>query len=133
MIRRKKKTDKTKLIEKKIELDVEQTPTSSQEVESTVNNSFFYTNDRFFELMDSNVVLNSIISEYPNLNQKNTDLELKHEMLNFIQDKMFIDILLEQYNITFIELFKIICKSYSMIFKGAYLKKIKNIIETYDY
>lgn len=68
MIRRKKKTDKTKLIEKKIELDVEQTPTSSQEVESTVNNSFFYTNDRFFELMDSNVVLNSIISEYPNLN-----------------------------------------------------------------
>lgn len=95
MIKRSKTSVKKENIQKKTELDIESQTTTSQEVESAVNNSFFYTNDKFFEQMDSILIINHILLEYPNLNLKNIDIEIKHEMIKFVQDKDFIDVLIE--------------------------------------
>ena len=130
MIKKKKKNKKTL---QQVELDIEPSVITTHEAESAVDNSFFYTNDKIFEQMDSNLIINHILTEYPKLNLKNSDIEIKHEMLKFIQDKIFINILTKQYNITLIDLFKILCKNYISIFKGAFLQKIKTIVDKYEY
>lgn len=132
MFKRKQK-EKQQIKVENIELEsVNKNTPNIQEIESTVDNSFFYTNDKFFELMDSTMILNTLIEKYPGFKATNTDTEIKHEFLNMIQNKVFVQQILVYYNLTLNEFIKIICKYYPTIFKGIFLKKIKNILIEYD-
>lgn len=125
---------KTKKEKKTIQNNVleSETLTDIQAIESAVDNSFFYTNDKFFDQLDSTMIINDIIQSYPGFIGTNTDTEIKHEFLAMIQNTDYVYSLLEQYNLTLNEFLKILCKSYGSIFKGMFLRKVKTILELYE-
>lgn len=102
-------------------------------IESVVNNSFFYSNTKMFEQADNNEILAYIINKYPNFDTNNSDLVIKKALLEMISNESFVRNLLRRYDITIFDLFKIFYKNYSSLFKGQYLKKLKNELEKKSY
>ena len=127
----KTKTEKVKAAKKlpsmevheEAELQAEQE--GQQTIESVVNQSFFYTSDKFFDQIDANEIKASIIKTYPKLSTDNTDSVIKKTLIEMLNNEDFMTGLLNFYNITIFELFKILHTTYSSIFKGTYLKKVK--------
>jgi len=70
----------------------------------------------------------SILKTYPRLSTSNTDSIIKKALIEMLNDEQFINEILEFYNINVFDLFKILHKTYASIFKGSFLKKLKNNI-----
>lgn len=102
-------------------------------IESVVNNSFFYSNTKMFEQSDNNEIISYIINKYPNFATDNSDAVIKKALLEIVSNESFIRNLLKRYDITIFDLFKIFYKNYSSLFKGQYLKKLKNELEKRSY
>lgn len=74
-----------------------------------------------------------MVSCYEQLGQNNEDTSIKKTIIAMLNDEDFIYDLLEYYSISMQDIFKILYAQYSGIFKGPYLKKIRNIIEDKQY
>ena len=105
----------------------------SQSVEAVVNQSFFYTNDKFFDQLDNNDIMKAILKKYPRLSTSNTDSIIKKALIEMLNDEAFVSEILSYYNISIYDLFKMLHKTYSSIFKGTYLKKVKSNLEGKSY
>lgn len=101
--------------------------------ETSNENSFFYTSDKFFNQCDSAEVINYIMSKYPEFAVTNDDTLIKKTFIQILQDEVFMQQLLKTYNITIHDLFIMLYKNYASIFKGPYLKKVKNELDTKTY
>lgn len=128
------KKQKNTEVETTIEIEETTTETvTNQGLESNVETSFFYTNDKFINQMDDNVFYDLIISKYPNLNLSNADTILKKTLAQFLEDEEFVEYILEFYNISIYDLFKVLYRMYGALFNTLYSKKIRSIIETKNY
>lgn len=126
-----KSTDKTTNVDQ--EPQDEQETESIKTLESNVDTSFFYTNDKFINSFDNVEIIAAIQNRYKNLNEQNSDSVIKKEIVHFLDDEKFVEHILNFYNITIFDLFKIIYKQYSSIFKGPYLKKIRKTLSDKKY
>lgn len=104
-----------------------------ESIESAVNNSFFYSNNKIFEQMDVLEILAHITKKYPNFSTENKDSVIKKALIEIINDDEFIKNILKQYDISLFDLFKMFYRNYSSLFKGQYLKKLKLKLETKSY
>lgn len=130
MPRRKKKIAENarKIEPSEVRDEAELQAETGQSIESVVNQSFFYTNDKFFDQIDNEEIMASILKTYPRLSTSNTDSIIKKALIEMLNDEQFINEILEFYNINVFDLFKILHKTYASIFKGSFLKKLKNNI-----
>lgn len=96
-------------------------------------NLFFYTNDNFFNLLDNRLVLNKIIENYPSFSLANDKKTIEKTLIQILEDDQFMFNILKKYNINIFDFFKMLHFNYAVIFKGLYLKKIKEIIFRKDY
>lgn len=101
--------------------------------ENSVDTSFFYTNDKFINSIDNDEIIAKIQSKYPDLSDKNTDSVIKKNIIHFIEDDAFVKLILDYYSINIFELFKLLYKMFSTVFKGMYLVKIRKILENKNY
>lgn len=106
---------------------------STETIESAVNNSFFYTSDKFFDQLDQADILESVIQQYPGFSTDNDDSTIKQTLVQILDDDAFMTKTLRYYNITIFDFFKMLYKNYASIFKGPYLKKIRHEVEAKAY
>lgn len=107
--------------------------TQCDTLESAVNSSFFYTNDKAFDALDNDEILKSIVADFSGLSTENTDSTIKKALIELLQNETYVTKTLTYYHITIFELFKIFHKNYASIFKGPYLKKLKKELENKSY
>ena len=107
--------------------------TQCDTLESAVNSSFFYTNDKAFDALDNDEILKSIVADFSGLSTENTDSTIKKALIELLQNETYVIKTLTYYHITIFELFKIFHKNYASIFKGPYLKKLKKELENKSY
>lgn len=128
---RKCTTKKVKVFE---DIQNDDTPTASiEDFNSTVDTSFFYTNDKHLNAIDDVEVINKIMEQYPEFNQKNKDTQLKKIFLQVLENDEFIEDLLDYYALTIFDFFKIIYKNYSSLFNALFIKKVKDGIKNKKY
>lgn len=123
-------------MESEITTDItEQTITKdiASSFESDIQHTFFYTDNKFFENLDTKEIMKTILKKYPLLSQEQTDVIIKKQIVLFLNDVSFIEYLMEFYNLTVYDLFKILYKQYGSIFKGPFLKKIKTQLDGKKY
>lgn len=132
--RQKKSIAKQKLeeLEQQEQEDIDATKPKNT-FENDVETSFFYTNDKFINALDNETIIKEIQKKYPDLNEKNTDGIIKKNIVRFLEDEKYVNTILEFYNLTIFDLFKMLYKSFSTIFKGMYLVKIRNAISNKKY
>lgn len=105
---------------------------SKQQVEAQIQ--FFYTNDKYFTQFDDKEIIASVQQKYPEFMKVGTsDTDLKHIIIDIIEDKKFVDALLELFNINIQEFFKFIFRCDTSIFKGQFLNKIQKTLEANGY
>lgn len=75
----------------------------------------------------------AILQKYPMLGQDQTDAVIKKQIVIFLNDVDFIEQLMEFYNITVYDMFKVLFKQYGSIFKGPFLKKVKTQLDGKNY
>lgn len=102
-------------------------------IESNLETSFFYTNDKFINQLDNAEIFKYIQTKYPELNLENDDPIIKKQIVNLLEDDSFINDILKYYNLTLFEFFSVLYKQFSSIFRGPYLKKLKNILTGKSY
>lgn len=92
-----KKNQKAKKIQKQKLEEIEQLeqkeiddalPKSS--FENDIDTSFFYTNDKFINTLDNDVVISEIQKKYPELSSKNADGIIKKHLTYFLEDEEYI-------------------------------------------
>lgn len=101
---------------------------STSTIESNFETSFFYTNDKFINQIDNYEIFQYIQTKYPSINVENDDSVIKKQLILLLDDEDFIQNLLHYFNLTIFEFFSMMYKQFSTIFKGPYLKKIRNNI-----
>ena len=124
------KSKQRKLVEH-AELDVleqEEPQSTNSQLEYNVETSFFYTSDKFINAIDNDNILKEIQKKYPELSDKNTDGAIKKSILKLLDDDKFVEQLLEYYNLSVFDLFKLLYKMFSSVFKGMYLVKVRKTI-----
>lgn len=94
--------------------------------EASVETSFFYTSDHIINAMDDEAIMRHIAAKFPNLSQNSTDGVLRKEIVAFVNDKDFVAETLKFYNLSVFDLFKLLYKNFSTIFKGPFLKKLRD-------
>lgn len=128
---RKSAAKKVQIVE---EVQDDDNPTASiEDFNSTVDTSFFYTNDKHLNAIDDVEVINRIMSRYPDFNQKNKDTQLKKILLQVLDDDLFVSDILEYFSLTIFEFFRIIYKNYSSLFNTLFIKKVKDKIKNKKY
>lgn len=127
---RKREAKKVQIIE---DVQDEQPTASIEDFNNTVDTSFFYTNDKHLNAIDDIEVLNRISARYPEFNQKNKDSQLKKCFLQILDDDQFIADLLDYFNLTIFDFFKIIYKNYAALFNTLFIKKVKDKIKSKKY
>ena len=128
---RKSAAKKVQIVE---EVQDDDKPTASiEDFNSTVDTSFFYTNDKHLNAIDDVEVINRIMSRYPDFNQKNKDTQLKKILLQVLDDDLFVSDILEYFSLTIFEFFRIIYKNYSSLFNTLFIKKVKDRIKNKKY
>ena len=128
---RKSAAKKVQIVE---EVQDDDKPTASiEDFNSTVDTSFFYTNDKHLNAIDDVEVINRIMSRYPDFNQKNKDTQLKKILLQVLDDDLFMSDILEYFSLTIFEFFRIIYKNYSSLFNTLFIKKVKDRIKNKKY
>lgn len=106
---------------------------SSSSVEYCVETSFFYTSDKFINSLDNDSIMHTIQSKYENVHVDNTDSIIRKNIVLFLNDESFVEYILQHYNITILDLFKLLYQQFSSLFKGPYLKKIRKTISNKRY
>lgn len=102
-------------------------------MQSAVDMSFFYTSDKALDAMDDNDILDEIIQKYPKFGAENLDKEIKAAFIQVLNDKDLMIHILDYYNINIYEFFTIVFKKYAPLFKGAYVKKVKQSLRYKSY
>lgn len=119
----------------KVQIDAteaEQT-SSIEDFNNTVDNSFFYTNDKRINAIDEAEVISRMLIQYPDFNQQNKDTQLKKLFLQMLDDDVFILDILDYFNLTIYDFFKIIYKNYSSLFNALFIKKVKEKLQNCKY
>lgn len=127
---RKRAAKKVKVVE---DIQDDKPTASIEDFNSTVETSFFYTNDKHLNAIDDAEVINRIVVRYPDFNQKNKDTQLKKIFLQVLDDEEFILDLLDYFALTIFDFFKIIYKNYSSLFNTLFIKKVKDRIKNKKY
>ena len=68
--------------------------------ESSVESSFFYTNDKFIIQLDDAEIFKSVQAKYPQLNSTNDDSVIKKQIAAFLDDDEFVQQLMNFYGCT---------------------------------
>lgn len=128
-----KKSKKTEIIEEEI-VETTTSNVTNQGLDSNVETSFFYTNDKFINQLDDEDFYGLIFSKYPSLLSTNsTDAILKKTLTQLLEDEKFVEYILEYNNITIYDFFKVLYRRYGALFNTLYNKKVKAIIENKNY
>lgn len=93
---------------------------------SQIDMAFFTTNEKYLNALDNDEILEFVQLKYPNIQVNNADLLIKKTIIELLNDKTFMTYTLNRFSINIYDFFKIFYKDYSNLFKGAFLKKIRN-------
>lgn len=133
-MKRTKKTETTQSTTDIIsDCKIEEIKITNHSLDSNVETSFFYTNDKFINSIDNIDIITVILEKYPSLNGQNTDSVLKKTIIQILEDDEFIEYILNYYNMSIYDFFKVLYKQFGTIFSGIYLKKVKKTIENKNY
>lgn len=77
--------------------------------------------------------MSTILQRYPLLGQEQTDSVIKKQIVTFLNDTAFIEALMDMYNLTVYDMFKVLYKQYGSVFKGPFLKKVKSQLDGKQY
>ena len=96
--------------------------------------TFFYTNDKYFNQMDDKLIVASIQQKYP-LFMKNgvSENDLKQVIVEIIQDRKFVDGLMDFYNLSMHEFFKFMFRRETSVFRGPFLNKLHKVLRECGY
>lgn len=103
------------------------------QLEADINNSFFYTNDKFIESLDYELIFQKIYNKYPILADSTNDNMIIKSLVIVLNDEPLIEEILEQYNLTTYDFFKIIFKKFCLTFKALQIKKLKAVVKNKSY
>ena len=110
-----------------------QQPTiQTEQFNNTIDTLFFYTNDKQVNSIDDAEIIQYIIMSYPEFIQQTKDSQLKKIFLEMLDNKQFILKLLEQFDLTIYDFFKLIYKNYSSLFNALFIKKVKAKLQLHD-
>lgn len=113
--------------------ELSQAASTNESFEYNVDTSFFYTNDKFINALDNDAIISQIQKKYPDLSDKSTDSVIKKNIVKFLDDEQFVESVLEFYNLSIFDLFKLFYKLYGAVFKGMYLVKVRKVISDKKY
>ena len=77
--------------------------------------------------------MSAILQKYPLLCQDQTDVVIKKQIVAFLNDSVFIEQLMEFYNLTVYDMFRVLYTQYGTMFKGPFLKKVKSQLDGKQY
>ncbi len=83
--------------------------------------------------MDDDFVLSKITEKYPDFTYDKKDSVIKQILLVFLQDNKHMNEVLEFFDMTIYDLFKIIIRKYPYVFSGVYNNKIHKILSRRKY
>ena len=101
--------------------------------EADIQHTFFYTDNKFFAGLDNKEIMSAILQKYPLLCQDQTDVVIKKQIVAFLNDSAFIEQLMEFYNLTVYDMFRVLYTQYGTMFKGPFLKKVKSQLDGKQY
>lgn len=101
--------------------------------EADIQHTFFYTDNKFFASLDNKEIMSAILQKYPLLCQDQTDAVIKKQIVAFLNDSVFIEQLMEFYNLTVYDMFRVLYTQYGTMFKGPFLKKVKSQLDGKQY
>ena len=97
-------------------------------------NLLFYTFDKSLEIINDKELNQYLIKTYPTFVNCKTKLELKKIFLQMLDDSDFIHNFLNDFEMTFIEMFGFFYRNYPDLFDSKiYLKKMYNVMQGKDY
>lgn len=95
--------------------------------------SFFYTNEKQIVKMDDQYVISKIIEKYPDFSISKKDSVLKQAFIVFLHDSKHVNSILESFEISIDDLFKMIYRNYSFLFNTCFINKVHDIIRLKSY
>ena len=110
-----------------------QTQDIAASFEADIQHTFFYTDNKFFASLDNKEIMSAILQKYPLLCQDQTDAVIKKQIVAFLNDSVFIEQLMEFYNLTVYDMFRVLYTQYGTMFKGPFLKKVKSQLDGKQY
>ena len=110
-----------------------QTQDITASFEADIQHTFFYTDNKFFASLDNKEIMTAILQKYPLLCQDQTDAVIKKQIVAFLNDSVFIEQLMEFYNLTVYDMFRVLYTQYGTMFKGPFLKKVKSQLDGKQY
>lgn len=110
-----------------------QTQDITASFEADIQHTFFYTDNKFFASLDNKEIMSAILQKYPLLCQDQTDAVIKKQIVAFLNDSVFIEQLMEFYNLTVYDMFRVLYTQYGTMFKGPFLKKVKSQLDGKQY
>ena len=110
-----------------------QTQDITASFEADIQHTFFYTDSKFFASLDNKEIMSAILQKYPLLCQDQTDAVIKKQIVAFLNDSVFIEQLMEFYNLTVYDMFRVLYTQYGTMFKGPFLKKVKSQLDGKQY
>lgn len=132
-MRFKKNKDKNAIPSIKVDIENNEKTASIEEFNNSVDSSFFYTSDKQLNALDDSEIIKYIIQTYPNFVQSSKDALLKKTFLAILDDEKFINSILNHYDLTIYDFFKIVYKNYSALFNTLFIKKVKDKIKNKKY
>lgn len=132
-MRFKKNKDKNAIPSIKADIENNEKTASIEEFNNSVDSSFFYTSYKQLNALDDSEIIKYIIQTYPNFVQSSKDALLKKTFLAILDDEQFINSILNHYDLTIYDFFKIVYKNYSSLFNTLFIKKIKDKIKNKKY
>lgn len=99
----------------------------------TVFTTFYYSNEEHLNNIDNIQVIRYIQTKYPAIDEANTDLVIKQNLLSLFNDSIFTLKVLKTFDMTFRELLSILISNYQTIFNHYFVKKLITIINDKQY
>lgn len=106
---------------------------ANAQLENVINNSFFYTNDKFIESLDHELIFQKMYKHCPMLAESTNDNMIIKSLVQILSDEAFIEEILDQYNLTTSDFFKIILGKFCLTFKALQIKKLKAVVQNKSY
>ena len=112
----------------------QQKVTSKKKESNDIDINFFYTNDKFINSFDDNDIISYIHEKYPEFMKIGCkDIEIKKHIIMMLQDKTFINNVLEYFNLSLFDFFQFLFRRDTSIFKGPFLNKVARIVKEKKY
>lgn len=93
-----------------------------------IQNSFFYTDESFIIDFDDRQILNYIQIKFPNFGINSNYPIFKQNIFNFLEDDKFVQTVMSRFELNSNELFKFMFRLEPSVFKGIFMKKVKELI-----